>query len=175
MISSSRSSPTNTQTSVTEVQNLNLQDTEGVTLANSSNNVITTTDYGAIDRAADISGDALNLGREALLSNESLSRAALGSVENVAIRSNESIERFAGDTLASNRNLLESALDFASDLFGTATSATQKAVDTNISGLQSIAQKNSESADDRVTRVALYAFAAIAAVFILPGLMSKLK
>lgn len=174
-MSASHSSTENRQQSTTDVQNLNLQDTEGVTIANSSGVSVTSSDYGAIDRAADISSDAIDLGRRAIDANNDVSYAAITSAASSAEHASDRVERFAGDALAQNSNLIGDALDFAAGLFDQATGSVQKAVDTNISGLQSLAKQTSSSADDRVTKVAMYAFLALGAAFVLPAILGKLK
>ena len=58
-MSHSENKPKTTQTSSTTVQNLNIQDTEGVTLANSAGNTINVLDQGALLAAGDIAIESL--------------------------------------------------------------------------------------------------------------------
>jgi hypothetical protein len=106
-VSGSSARTQTTQQQTTNTQNLNLQDTSGVTLANSYGNTISTTDFGAIDAAADISHQAISLGRDALASNESIAYAGLDT----ALRAQQSGLDFAGDVTSRAFNETSAASD----------------------------------------------------------------
>lgn len=178
MISRSSAKTDSSQTSSTSVQNLNLQDTAGVTLANSNNNHITLTDDGAVSAAHDIGVEALRMGSDTV--DASLDFA--GRATETVARSNENALSFGRDAIAeiadfggaaigevSRAN--KSVLDFASDLYHESVVAQENLTQNNLSGLTALAQQTSSSADDRVGKVAGYAFLAIAAVFVLPALL----
>lgn len=184
-MSHSENKPKTTQTSSTQVTNINLQDTEGVTIVGDGNQV-TSTDYGAINSAIDIGLEALQMGQTNLDTAASLAgrgldtaldatRSALDFSDSV-VRSNE---RVASDSIQRIADFggvaLGESLDFARDVFEGAGSALRNVTESNIAGLTSLAKQTSESADDRVSRTAMYAFAAIAAVFVLPALFGKAR
>jgi hypothetical protein len=180
-----------TQSTTNDVTNLNVQDTEGVTIAGSDNVSVTTTDFGAIDAALDIGLEALRMGQTNLDTAASLAgrgldtaldatRGALDFSDSV-VRTNErvasdAIERiadFGGVALGEVRGFGDSALDFASGVFDRALNAQADLAGANLQGLTQLARQTSESADDRVSRTAMYAFAALAAVFVLPPLLQR--
>lgn len=187
-MSTSRSRTQSEQHSTTNVQNLNLQDTQGVTLANSSHNTINVTDQGAVDAARDFANSALDVGVEALRMGQTnldtaarfagrgldtaldATRGALDFSES-AVRSNESIARDSIKRISDFGGVaLGESLDFARDIFEGAGNALKNVTEQNLTGLTGLAKQTSESSDDKVTRTAMYAFAAIAAVFVLPAL-----
>jgi hypothetical protein len=85
------------------------------------------------------------------------------------------VAQAGADTLSFGRSALESSLDFAGDLVGQAIKAQADLTADNLQGLGNLAKQTSASADDRVSKVALYAFAAIAAVFVLPAIFRGAK
>lgn len=189
-MSHSENKPKSTQTSSTSVTNFNLQDTEGVAVAGTGNSVrVTQTDYGALSAAGDFANAALDVGVEALrLGNDNLgtasqlagrgldtaldaTRGALSFGEHV-VDSNETIAR---DAMQGVSDVGGAALDFAGNIFDRALSAQSGLASANIGGLTQLAKQTSSSADDRVTRTAMYALMAMAAVFVLPKLVEKMK
>lgn len=132
-MSSSSSKTASTQQQTTETQNLNLQDTGGVTVANSTGTRISTTDLGTVKVAADISQSALNLGRSALDANVSVTNAGLdhalaayqtglsfaGDIGSMAIDSanlsGDRVSRFASDALDVNSNLAKTTIGAVQD------------------------------------------------------------
>jgi hypothetical protein len=64
-------------------------------------------------------------------------------------------------------------LDFAAELFGSATDAQSKLTQDSLAGINDLALQTSSTSDDRVAKIALYALIAVAAVFILPRLFGK--
>src|SRR5687767_5653706 len=108
-MSHSENKPKTTQTSNTTVSNLNVQDVEGVTFANSDNNTYTSTvtDFGAIDAATDLAGRGLD-------SAMSFGRDSIAAVEKIA---GDSIAR-ANDNLSEGFDFGRSAIEFAGDQSG---------------------------------------------------------
>jgi hypothetical protein len=152
-----------------------LQDTGGVTVANSTGTRITTTDQGTVKVAADISKAALNLGQSALDSNVSVVNAGLdhalaayqsglsfaGDTVGMAIdsanQSGDRVERFASDALDTNSDLAKTTigavtdansniLNFASSLFDDALGAQHALTDQNLSAVSGLASQVSQSA-----------------------------
>jgi hypothetical protein len=137
MHNENKSKPTQTQTS--EVTNLNLQDTQGITLAQSSGNTITTTDFGAIQAATDISHDAINLGRDAVSAGTDVAFAGLDHAQaayqgglnfasdivtsalDTTGQSADRVARFATDAL-------DSQSTFASEALASQTDTSTKAI-----------------------------------------------
>jgi len=208
---SSQSSTTNEQTTVNQVDNRVFDlGGNGAVLVEGSGANITTTDFGAISGAADISRSALDLGRSALDSGNDVAIAGLDNAQRTyqgsldfagdvfggaaaALEgSADRVARFATDALDSNSSLARETLasqsglagraidavsdatggvlDFASGLFTDALGAQKQLTDQNLTGLTALAKQTSASADDRVQKVALYAFVAVAAIMILPRL-----
>lgn len=175
-----RSRTQNEQTSTTQVTNLNVQDTEGVTIANSSGVTITQTDFGALAAAQDIGTEALRLGADNLETAANLAGRSLDTAEfavrgafdfgETAIGSQETIAR---DAISEIAEFGERALEMITGGFGDALGAQSRLTEQNLGGLTALARETSESADDRVSRTALFAFAAIAAIFVLPALFGK--
>jgi len=156
---------------------------------------VVTTDQGALATALDISRAATDLGRAGIESGEQVATAGLDVVNNAIGSADQSAARvaqFAYDALDANSSLAKATLDsqsdvagralnavsdagskvldFAAQLFEDATSAQSNLTDQNLQGLTTLAKQTSASADDRVQKVALYAFVAIAAVLVLPRL-----
>lgn len=107
----------------------------------------------ASDRIAKFSYDVLD-------ANTSLSREALASQSSLAGRAIDAVSDAGANVL-----------DFAAGLFTEATEAQAQLTDQNLSGLTSLAHQTSASADDRVQKVALYAFIALVAALVLPRLI----
>ena len=182
-MSHSENKPKSTQTTSNVVTNLNIQDTDGVTVVGDGNTV---TDFGAINAALDIGIEALRMGDANLRTASDLAgrgldtaldatRSALDFSDSV-VSSNESIARDSIQHIADFGGVaLGESLDFARDVFEGAGNALKDVTQTNLEGLTSLARQTSESADDRVSRVAMYAFAAIAAVFVLPAIFKGAK
>jgi len=115
-------------------------------------NALDTTGQSA-ERVAKFSYDALD-------ANSSLARATLDSQSSVAGRAIDAVADAGANVL-----------DFAAGLFTEATQAQANLTDQNLSGLTSLAHQTSASADDRVQKVALYAFIALVAALVLPRLI----
>lgn len=193
-MSHSENKPKTSQTSSTTVTNLNVQDTEGVTVVGDGNSV-TTTDYGAIGAALDVGLEALRLGGDNLDRSLSFAGRSVDAIVDVnrgafdfgrdALGANVDVSRNAiaeisdfgglaiGEVSSANRVAVDAVLDagagvldFARDIFSDSIRAQSDLTDANLTGLTSLARQTSESADDRVTRTAGYAFAAVAVVVI---------
>lgn len=202
-MSHSENKPKTSQTSSTVVTNLNVQDTEGVTVVGDGNTV---TDHGAVAAALDVGIEALRLGgdgldsslsfagrsvdaivdvnrgafdfgRDALDANSDISRTAIAEIADFGGRALGEVSTFGRDALGEvsdfGRDSMESVLragegvlDFARDIFADSLDAQKGLTESNLTGLTTLAKQTSESADDRVTRTAGYAFAAIAVVMI---------
>jgi hypothetical protein len=166
MISSSSSRPTNTQSSSTQVQNLNLQDTEGITVADASDVQITATDFGAVESALDLGREVVGVGMDAVLDAQ---REALNFGQNAFDIADRAIDVTAESTSFS----LTESLDFGRDLFagaieaasGALSSAQEQVADTT-RALGEIAKEQSTSEASRLQQVTLYALAAVAAIMI---------
>lgn len=172
------------------------------TTTNNVDNSVHTSDMGAIAAAFEHGQAALDLGRDSLDTAANFAGRAgdqAGAVASQSLANSRDalrdsldfgdavLQRFAefGDTaLASYEGISSDALnrvtessrgafDFARDLFGAANDATSRLAADNLSGLTSLAQQTSASSDDRVTKIALYALVAVAAVFILPRIFGK--
>lgn len=118
----------------------------------------------AISAMSDVSSDAISLGRDALDSANDNLNLGLG---------------FALDTYESSLVFGEKAIDAVSenarDFSDALANQNESLISQTISGLQSLAKTTSESADDRVTRLGVWAFGAIAAIMILPAIFGKAR
>lgn len=180
---------TNTsQASTVNTTNLNVQDTEGVTLAGSDSNTINITDGGAFDFARSVGldlGDSLrDLGRGAFdASSDNLNRGldfagstfkgatdtigdALNTVAGVSSDSLDRLSQSHESSLSTLGDLVSQVFGFAGDAIEGVTDNAQRLAGQSIAGNQSLAKTTSESGDDRVTRVAMYAFLAVGAIFV---------
>jgi hypothetical protein len=132
------------------------------------------------DNALAASRGALAFGETAISANERVVRGgfdfagdALSEVATFGGRAIGEVADFGGLAINQLRDAQIAGFDFASDLFDSALSAQANLTESNLDGLGQLAQQTSASADDRVTKVALYAFLAIAAVFVLPKLFER--
>lgn len=74
----------------------------------------------------------------------------------------------AGSGLA--RDAVSDALDYGRSMYSAAIGANQATTAANLSGLTALARETSASADDRVSKVAVYALMAVAAAMVLPAI-----
>lgn len=182
---------TTSQASTVNTTNLNVQDTEGVTVVGSGN-AITTTDFGAIEAAGEVSREALELGRSGLnigadLAGRGLDNAFSFGSDTVAgalrfggdtvsdafsfgTRSLDSVTDFADSALSSNVGVTRDALEFAGNAGAGVLDFARSLVGDTVTGLKDLSMQTSASTDDRVAKVALYAFVAVAAAIVLPQL-----
>jgi hypothetical protein len=182
-MSHSENKPKTSQSSVVNTTNLNVQDTEGVTLIGDSNQV-TTTDFGAIQAAGELGYEALRMGNDALRTGADLAgrgldnafdfgRSTVSDAFTFGTRSLDSVTAFADEALATNAGVSRDALDFASEVGGGVLDFARNLVGDTVSGLQSLSMQTSQSSDDRVAKIALYAFVAVAAVLVLPKMFDS--
>lgn len=133
-------------------------------------NSVHTSDFGAVQAALDIGLEALRMGGENLTTSADLAGRGLDT----ALDATRSALDFSESVVGSNERLARDSIlaisDFGGVALGEVTNFARDLTEANLSGLTSLARQTSESADDRVSRVAMYAFAAIAAVFVLPAL-----
>jgi hypothetical protein len=180
-MSASHSETRNRSETQSQVSNLNLQDNSGVTLGNSNGNIITTTDFGAIDAAVDIGGHALDVGLEGIKQGGDVAIAGLDVASDAYSRGLD-LAKFSVDAVsdagyqATDRvaRFAENSLDFADDIFSTAIASNARTLDTSLAGLNTLAQNVSQSATQSVNqgvqKVAMYAFLAVAAILVLPAI-----
>jgi hypothetical protein len=185
-MSASHSETRNRSETQSQVSNLNLQDTSGVTLGNSNGNYIVTSDSGAINAAVDISGDAVDLGRAALREGSTVATAGLDVASDAYSRGLD-LAKYSVDAVsdagyqATDRvaRFGEQSLDFASDVFNTAIASNAKTLDTSLGGLidlsAQVSQSATQSVNQGVQKVAMYAFLMIAAVLVLPAIAKGVK
>lgn len=167
------------QTSSTSVTNLNVQDTEGVTLAQSSGNTITVTDQGALRAGVDVATGAFDFGLDALsLADRSTGRAlefsldaqsesfdlgrdVLSTAVSFADRSAE--RAFDASELAGDRseNVFNRAFEFGRELFtdsiDTVTGVLregQAQLGNTVTNLNQIARQQSTTEAERVQDIA---------------------
>jgi len=125
----------------------------GVSLQTTTN--VNTLDGGALNVAGNIASGAYGLGSQAL---------GLGA------KSLDAISAVNADSLTLLGGLVSGAIDNSRTMARDAIQAGSNTVSSAIAGFKSLAEQNSASSDDRVQKVALYAFLALAAVFVLPPL-----
>lgn len=179
-MSHSENKPKSTQTTSNVVTNLNIQDTEGVTVVGDGN-IVSSTDYGAINAALDIGVEALQMGQSNLQTAADLAGRGLDTAldfasraldtTDSAVRSNEAIASESMQRIAEFGGVaLGESFGFARDVVSGAGSAVADAVRTNIEGLQSLARQTSEGADDKVAKIAMYAVIGVVAALALPAM-----
>ena len=157
----SRSSTTQEQTTYNDTRNL--QDNEGLTVGENSGSIsVSTTDFGAVDAATDVSREALDLGRSAVDGAYDFAGRGMDNAFDFARGTNRDAMDFAGDALGTVAGLADMTRESSRELVG----------DT-IAGFKSLAMQTSASTDDRVAKIAMYAFAAVAALVILPQIFKR--
>lgn len=75
--------------------------------------------------------------------------------------------------MQTNAGVSRDALDFASEVGGGVLDFARNLVGDTVSGLQTLSQQTSQSSDDRVAKIAMYAFVAVAAVLVLPKMFDS--
>lgn len=176
-MSASENRSRHTQTSSTAVQNLNVQDTEGVTIANSDNVSVVATDYGAleiagdaiqtaIDGARDVSRGAIDLGFEAL----GTSRDIVNIGSETALDAQRQSLDFAGEGLGALIDLGVGLFDRAISTAEGALKSAQSNVGGTVQALQGIAREQTTSDASRVQQVVLYALGAMVLIIVLGGM-----
>lgn len=134
---------------------------------------------------------SLGFGSDVIESNERVASDAIsatsGLVDRLAQSHSQSLDIVAGTTgdaldklaqsntenLGALGNLVGKLFDFAGDAIDQASESAQDLAGQSIAGNQSLAKTTSESADDRVARIGLYGFAAIAAIFVAQAFIKR--
>lgn len=129
-------------------------------------NSVRTSDFGAISGAVEISKDALDLGARAVDASSDLAGRGLDFAQDVNADSldySKSITTTAIDRVADFAELgQQNVIDAAGNLF-----------DRAVSSIGDLAMQTSQSSDDRVAKVATYAFLAAAAAVVIPAVFRK--
>lgn len=138
----------------------------------------------AYDTGAELAGrgldSAVRLGERSLDTVLDTSRDAFDfagkSLDTVA----QTSELVTGNALGFGGDVLDSAFYFGNSTVGTAFDFGRDALDMfgrlvgdTTSGLQSLSMQTSQSSDDRVAKIAMYAFGAMVAALVLPRVFSK--
>jgi hypothetical protein len=168
-----------TQTASNSVTNLNLQDTSGVTLGQSSGNTITVTDQGALRAGVDIASAGFDFGTDAL----SLADRATGRSLQFAEYAQNSSHELVRDAIAESVNFadrqagrvaeaydmagdhsesaFQRAFEFGRDLFGSSLNTVtgvlregQAQLGNTVTNLNAIARQQSTSEAERVQDLA---------------------
>jgi hypothetical protein len=145
---------------------LSSNESNTTSISDSGNTYNTLSDSGAIKAASDIAGGAFGLAGAGL---DNARAAAAGSI-NFAGTAIGQLADANANSLDVLKGLVSGAFDSSKTLARDVIAANKEATATAISGFGSLAQQNSQSSDDRVQKVALYALVAVAAVFILPAI-----
>jgi hypothetical protein len=170
-------------------------DIETGNLVYGDNNRIFTSDFGAIDRAADISAAALNLGNNAIDRGTAVSIQGLDSAQRQLQSSLDFADRamersydaqgdaiqnafeggfgIAGDALDFGRNALNEvgqnnadALAFAQSVYQGNSGLVKASLEGNAELAKQVSQSSQQSLNDSVVKLAMIAAAAIACVYI---------
>lgn len=180
-MSGSQSKTSTSSSQATNVSELNLQDTGGITVADNTGATklvynSSTSDYGAIGDALDgiskVANNAItgnNILAENLSSDVSSAAVTLGMT---AIDTGGAIANHGLDNAAA---AYQSGLSFGSNALNTVAAALNDSssreaslLNNALSGYQSIAQQNSASDSTQIQKIALYAIAAAVALVVLP-------
>lgn len=129
-------------------------------------NSVHTSDFGAIAGAVEISTEALQLGGLAVDRSTELAGRGLDFARDVNADSLD----FAGDV---TRDAIDRVSEFAESGQRTVVDAVGNVFDRAISSIGTLAMQTSASTDDRVAKVAVYAFLAAAAAVVLPAVFKK--
>lgn len=163
----------------TNVSELNLQDTGGITIADNSGPThltYVTTDAGATGNA--LSG-MLQAIKAALSSNTSVAGNAIDSVSSAAVTlgqtaldtgagvANHGLDNAAA-AYSSGLTFGTNALDVVANLISDQELRNSALTNNALAGYQSIAQQNSASSSTQIQKIALYALAAAVAIVVLP-------
>jgi hypothetical protein len=129
-------------------------------------NSVRTSDFGAIAGAVEISKDALELGGTAVDRSTELAGRGLNFARDVNADSLD----FAGDIAGT---AIDRIADFAESGQATVIDAAGGIFDRALASIGTLATQTSASTDDRVAKVATYAFLATAAAVILPAVLRR--
>lgn len=156
MGSSSRASTSTASTTNQTSRNLNLQDTEGVTVGEAGGNVtVVQTDHNAFDRATSLAERAVEAGTDLGKDAQRLSLETSQLVTEQSRRTLETVNDLASGALSEYGNLTGKALSFGEQAFsavdkalGQVSGAYQDAAQYNKAALTTVADQ-SESLIDR--------------------------
>lgn len=169
-MSRSRSSAATTTEQTNESTNINLQDVDGPAVGSAGGDVtITTTDFGALDAAEEISGAAFSLGEQAIDTNLKAVDSALDFGGTAIDAVSDATDR----SLDFGEAALDQSFNFGSQALSTVAKSSADTAKT-LSGAieQAAAATRSDSADtlNKITKtggiVLAVMAAAIAAIFI---------
>lgn len=149
----------------------------------------------AISSVTDISADAISLGRAGLdAGTENLNRGlgfasdaytsslgfgrditsdAIDAVADSATRTTDALKYSQDNAFNFGSGVVNGLFDFAGSALDRFADNAQDLAAQSIAGNQSLAKATSESADDRVTRLGMYAFGALAVILVLPAIFGK--
>jgi hypothetical protein len=129
-------------------------------------NSVRTSDFGAIEGAVEISKEALDLGARSVDSSTELAGRGLDFAQDVN-----------RDSLDYSRDITTTAIDRVADFAELGQQTVVDAVgglfDRSVGAISDLAMQTSQSTDDRVAKVAVYAFLAAAAAVVLPAVFKR--
>ena len=170
MSGSSSKTSTSSQQS-TNVQELNLQDSGGFTVADNKGSTINltsvATDQGAVQAGAQVAGAAITANSDVSKAAINLGASAIQSGIDVANHGLDNAEAAYQSGLTFGTN----ALDTVQAIISQTQSQQEQLVGQALAGYQSIAAQNSASNSSQLQKVALYAIAALVAILVLPKLV----
>lgn len=175
MASGSKSSTSTSSSQSTKVNELNLQDTGGITVADNKGSTDLTyqnvsTDQGATSAAIKGIGDvATKLSSDVSSAAVTLGSASIATGAQVA---NHGLDNAAA-AYASGLDFGTNALNTVANLLQDSATREEALTANALSGYQSIAQQNSASDATQIQKIALYALAAAVAVVVLPALFKS--
>jgi hypothetical protein len=182
MASGSKSNTSTSSSQETNVSELNLQDTGGITVADNSgptNLQYVTTDDGAVSGAlsaitaavkaafagnTNVTNSAINLSSDVSSAAVTLGSNAIDSGTEVA---NHGLDNAAA-AYTSGLQFGTNALDVVANLVSDQENRNAALTSDALSGYQSIAQQNSASQSTQIQKIALYAIGAAVALVVLP-------
>lgn len=169
---SGSSSKTETQSSQsTNVQELNLQDSGGFTVADNKGSTInlTATDQGAVAAGANIASAAIGANSDVSKAALALGSSAINAGVDVANHGLDNAEAAYQSGLTFGTN----ALDTVQQIISQTQSQQEQLVGDALAGYQSIAATNSASNSSQLQKVALYAIAALVLILVLPRVVGE--
>lgn len=137
----------------------------------------TTTNTEQVDKSGntgfqDIGG---NLTLSSTSHNTAIDAGAVAAGLNLGGQAIEATRQVNADSIELLSGLVSGALDNSKTMARDSIEASRQSTADAIAGFGSLAKATSASTDDRVGKVAMYAFAALAAVFVLPALFKGAK
>jgi hypothetical protein len=193
MASGSKSSTSTSSSQATNVSELNLQDTGGITVADNAgptdvHYTSINTDQGAVASSFAAIADAVSkaFGANTNVTNSAINLAADASNDATSAAITLGQTAIDSGTLVANHGLDNAAAAYQSGLtFGTSAlntvanilddslQAQKSLTSTALSGYQTIAQQNSASNATQIQQVALYVIVAAVAIVVLPKLFKS--